>query len=97
MTRWSKAVMLVLAVSIALIACQRETNIPRSADQVPRLTPQQVNELFGQGKAVLLVDARSRAAYEQAHIPNAISLPLQEIEAGDDSLPQDVKIVLYCT
>jgi rhodanese-related sulfurtransferase len=46
---------------------------------------------------VLLVDTRSRASYQQAHIPNAISLPLEEIEAGDKSLPKDAKLVLYCT
>jgi rhodanese-related sulfurtransferase len=39
---------------------------------------------------------RSRAAYEQAHIPGAIHIPLEELDERAGELDGNKKIVLYC-
>jgi rhodanese-related sulfurtransferase len=44
--------------------------------------------------AFVLIDCRSRAAHERAHLPGAISLPHAEIEAG--ALPEGELLVTYC-
>ncbi len=46
-----------------------------------------------------LVDTLPRASYANRHLPGAISLPLEEIEARADAiLPErDVEVVTYCS
>ena len=45
----------------------------------------------------VIVDVRSRAEYERAHIPDALSIPLAEIQTRFHELPRDVEIITYCT
>ncbi|MGC5327406.1 ArsR/SmtB family transcription factor [Brevibacillus sp. SYSU BS000544] len=45
---------------------------------------------------VLLLDVRPREEYEMAHIPGAISIPIEELELHLASLPANKEIVAYC-
>ncbi|WP_342479887.1 metalloregulator ArsR/SmtB family transcription factor [Paenibacillus sp. FSL L8-0340] len=45
---------------------------------------------------VTLLDVRPNDEYEAAHIPGAISLPIEELADQLSALPQDTKIVAYC-
>lgn len=45
---------------------------------------------------MILIDVRPREEYEFAHIPGAISIPMQELEQHLSRLPRDLKIVAYC-
>lgn len=45
---------------------------------------------------VLLLDVRPAEEYELAHIPGAISIPIEELEQHLSSLPTDKGIVAYC-
>lgn len=45
---------------------------------------------------VLLLDVRPADEYEAGHIPNAISIPIEELEARLETLPKDVEIIAYC-
>ena len=45
---------------------------------------------------VTLIDVRPREEYEAAHLPGAISVPLEELEDRIGELPQDREIVAYC-
>ena len=45
---------------------------------------------------VVLVDLRPRDEYEAAHIPGAISMPLDHLEPQLELLPTDIEIVAYC-
>ncbi len=50
-----------------------------------------------QGEAIVVVDGRSAAAFEQAHIPGAINLPHRSIdEASTAALAQSPTYVCYC-
>jgi rhodanese-related sulfurtransferase len=48
------------------------------------------------GYDFLLVDARSRDAYEREHITGAISIPFGEADVLSPRLPIDREIVTYC-
>lgn len=49
----------------------------------------------GDGDFVLL-DARERDAYEQGHIPGALSVPLDYVSEVGPSLAPDRPYVVYC-
>ena len=45
---------------------------------------------------VLLLDVRPKEEYEEAHIPGAVSIPIEELEEKLSSLPANCEIVAYC-
>ncbi|MFJ7697848.1 ArsR/SmtB family transcription factor [Lysinibacillus fusiformis] len=45
---------------------------------------------------VLLLDVRPKEEFEQAHIPGAVSMPIEELEDQLATLPTHVDIVAYC-
>jgi PBP1b-binding outer membrane lipoprotein LpoB len=96
--RW----MIVLVVGIVVLSgCQSKpaagAAVPTDAQDVPRITPQDLKSMLDAGDKVLVVDARSLASYQASHIVGAGSMPLDEIDARYKELPKGVKIVFYCT
>lgn len=73
-------------------------SLPRTEDEVPRVTVQEAKAAFDSGKAII-VDVRNPAAYEASHIAGAISVPLAEIEEHPINLNIDKNqwIITYCT
>ncbi|MBI5563275.1 MAG: metalloregulator ArsR/SmtB family transcription factor [Chloroflexi bacterium] len=47
------------------------------------------------GKAIL-IDARPEAEYQAGHLPQAISIPLDELEQRLDELPRNRTLIVYC-
>ncbi|MHB8457285.1 MAG: rhodanese-like domain-containing protein, partial [Acidimicrobiales bacterium] len=45
---------------------------------------------------VVVLDVRPPEEYEAGHIPGALSLPLEHLEARLDELDPDVEVVAYC-
>jgi rhodanese-related sulfurtransferase len=45
----------------------------------------------------LLIDVRTREEYLQGHLPNALSIPLAELNTALPYLPADKKAVFYCS
>ncbi|MGE7985534.1 ArsR/SmtB family transcription factor [Lysinibacillus fusiformis] len=45
---------------------------------------------------VLLLDVRPKEEFEQAHIPGAVSMPIEKLEEQLATLPTHVDIVAYC-
>lgn len=45
---------------------------------------------------VLLLDVRPKEEYEKAHIPGAVSIPIEELKEKLSSLPTNRDIVAYC-
>lgn len=68
-----------------------------SADEVPRITPQELKAALDEGGPVVIVDVRSREAFDEKHIEGAISVPLAEVEQRLAELPKSAEIVMYCT
>lgn len=49
------------------------------------------------GRGFVVIDARSRDAYREAHVPGAVSLPYVEIDvAGTAGLSRNDVMVVYC-
>ncbi len=59
------------------------------------VSPYSLRETIEETKATL-VDVRKREDYEKGHIPNAISIPYEELESKMDGLNRDYPIIVYC-
>lgn len=47
-------------------------------------------------KDVIVIDVRPSEEYETAHIPGALSIPLDELKSRLAEIPVDVEVVAYC-
>jgi rhodanese-related sulfurtransferase/predicted transcriptional regulator len=63
--------------------------------QLPALSIEAALQLLNEGRALLL-DVRPRDEYQSAHLPQARSLPVGELEAHLSELPRDCEIIAYC-
>lgn len=70
------------------------TELPFPA--VQRVSLEDARQALDAGTAVF-VDVRDRGSYEQAHIPGALSIPLDEIATRQDELDPEDWIITYCT
>lgn len=55
-----------------------------------------LKEAISSGGNVIVIDARSTAAYEAAHIPGAINVPHREMGKRVASLDRTALYVIYC-
>jgi rhodanese-related sulfurtransferase len=60
-----------------------------------KVTIEELRDRLRAGKAVLL-DARPGVEYQAGHLPQAISIPLEELERRLDELPRNRTLVVYC-
>ena len=68
---------------------------PTTADEVPRITVEELKARLDAGKNVVIVDTRSREAYDSRHIAGAVSIPASELAERYIELPRAAEIVLY--
>ena len=100
--------LLLLAVGLLFLLDQERpapaaSTLPDTHDEegipypeVPRIPLAEAKARFDSGTAIF-VDVRTQGEYETAHIPNAISLPLADLEVRYQELPRDAEIITYCT
>jgi 3-mercaptopyruvate sulfurtransferase SseA len=99
----------IVALTFALQACSAttptiaSTHTPIAGEAgtqaaLPRVSIEEARSALESGAAIL-VDVRSVESYKASHIAGAISIPLNEIEAGPDQLNLDKTqwIITYCT
>lgn len=67
---------------------------PPSTAEVPRVSAARLYRELESG-AVLVVDVRNFASYTQAHIPDAVHIPLEELPARVGELDDNQTVVLY--
>ncbi len=61
------------------------------------LGPHNVKRLLDMGgRALAILDVRSREGYAQGHVPGAIHLPFEELAARVKELPKNKEIICYC-
>jgi hypothetical protein len=72
--------------------------LPQTDADVPRVSVEEAAAAIQSGEAIV-VDVRSAQAYQQSHIPGAVSIPLFDIEQnpGGVNLDKDKWIITYCT
>jgi DNA-binding transcriptional ArsR family regulator len=66
-----------------------------ATDEVEDVTREELLRRARSGKVVVL-DVRPRHEYAAGHIPGAVSVPLEDVEARLVELPDDVEVVAYC-
>lgn len=75
-------------------------SLPATEDQVPRIGVKEAKAAYDSGAAIF-VDTRDAKYYAQAHIPNALSIPLEifefDISEVAISLQKEQWIIAYCT
>ncbi len=92
-------VALIGTAVLSVIACsdgKKVTPIP-SPLEIPRISPEAVKAKLDAGSNLVIVDARSKEAYEQVHIAGAISIPLGEVAKRYTELRGYDEIITYCT
>jgi rhodanese-related sulfurtransferase len=62
----------------------------------PGLTPELLLEKLDTDKAPLVVDVRAPAEFGVAHIPGAVNIPLDEIEARLNEFKHNNGVLIYC-
>jgi rhodanese-related sulfurtransferase len=82
---------------IALLLLAVFSVVAQASDYMsPGLTPQQLLEKLDTDKTPLVVDVRKPAEFGVAHIPGAINIPLDEIEARLDEFKHNNGALIYC-
>jgi 3-mercaptopyruvate sulfurtransferase SseA len=83
---------------IAPSSAPASNGLPQTEADVPRVSVADAAAAIQSGEAIV-VDVRSAQAYQQSHIPGAVSIPLFDIEQnpGGVNLDKDKWIITYCT
>jgi rhodanese-related sulfurtransferase len=63
---------------------------------VNRIDGAEAKRLVDKGEAII-VDVRSRAAWDMGHVPGALHIPVDEVSAHLAQLPKNKLIITYCT
>ncbi|HEX5965558.1 MAG TPA: rhodanese-like domain-containing protein [Pyrinomonadaceae bacterium] len=107
-----RKIIVLLAIAFAACNSHNNVNIERTLasatptpsvvvashpqDDVRRITTAELDGLMKQGK-VVIVDVRTKDAYDRAHITGAKLIPLPVIGQRAGELPRDKMIVTYCS
>jgi len=64
-----------------------------------RISAQEVYALFSSGHRFVFIDTRNPKAWAASDVmlPNAIRLPVEEMEAHLNEIDRDATVVAYCT
>jgi 3-mercaptopyruvate sulfurtransferase SseA len=75
---------------------QAASAVPANPEDVPRISQADFKALHASGK-VLTVDVRDAGSYRTGHIPGAVSIPFEDVQAHLQELKAAKKpIVTYC-
>src|SRR3982750_612576 len=95
-------VLLALAAAPAFAAPQapppaeKPQMTPPPPQEARRISVDEARQALAKGEAVL-VDVRSKEAYEGSHAQGALSIPLADILSRAGELPKNKLIITYCT
>ncbi len=70
---------------------------PPSEAYVPRITASKLAHALEAHERITIIDVRTRAAYDQVHIPNALHIPLEDLKERVGEIDGNTVVVLYCT
>ena len=88
---------LILALSLFLAGCM-VTKTSETSGSYKTISSKEAQQMIEEHKDALILDVRTAAAYESGHIPNAINLSNEDIQAGKvDSLKDKSQLIMvYC-
>lgn len=94
---WQAAGVIAVAFVMYIVWRWWRRRVARAPD-ISRISVNELQALIAAGERPLVVDVRGRTTQQidPRSIPDAISVSLDAIQSGQDGLPRDRKIVLYC-
>ena len=89
--------LLILALSLFLAGCM-VTKTSKTSSSYKTISSTEAQQMIEDNKDVLILDVRTAAEYESGHIPNAVNLSNEDIQAGKvDSLKDKSQLIMvYC-
>ena len=89
--------LLILAVSLFLAGCM-VTKTSETSGSYKTISSTEAQQMIEENKDALILDVRTAAEYESGHIPNAVNLSNEDIQAGKvDSLKDKSQLIMvYC-
>lgn len=64
--------------------------------QVRRMTLGELKARMDSAKPYILADARDMDSYDDAHIPGAIPIPVEDVDSLADSYDRSMDVITYC-
>ncbi len=88
---------LILALSLFLAGCM-VTKTSETSGSYKTISSTEAQQMIEEHKDALILDVRTAAEYESGHIPNAVNLSNEDIQAGKvDSLKDKSQLIMvYC-
>lgn len=88
---------LILALSLFLAGCM-VTKTSETSGSYKTISSKEAQQMIEEHKDALILDVRTAAEYESGHIPNAVNLSNEDIQAGKvDSLKDKSQLIMvYC-
>ena len=89
--------LLILALSLFLAVCM-VTKTSETSGSYKTISSKEAQQMIEEHKDALILDVRTAAEYESGHIPNAVNLSNEDIQAGKvDSLKDKSQLIMvYC-
>ncbi len=89
--------LLILALSLFLAGCM-VTKKSETYSSYKTISSTEAQQMIEENKDALILDVRTAAEYESGHIPNAVNLSNEDIQAGKvDSLKDKSQLIMvYC-
>ena len=89
--------LLILALSLFLAGCM-VTKTSETSGSYKTISSTEAQQMIEDNKDALILDVRTAAEYESEHIPNAVNLSNEDIQAGKvDSLKDKSQLIMvYC-
>ena len=84
-----------IVIGCAFLCLIPLTQMSGFAAEPERIRPLELKRLIDSGDKVVVVDVRSERAFREAHIPGAISIPLEQLGMRHSELPKEGLIVFY--
>jgi 3-mercaptopyruvate sulfurtransferase SseA len=93
---------LILAAGVSSLALANPSDYPEFAQQrvdaaipIRFIAPPEVKQRLDTSAPTVIVDVRDAMAYDQGHLPGAISIPLTTLPLRMTEIMRDVPVVLY--
>ena len=88
---------LILALSLFFAGCM-VTKTSETSGSYKTISSKEAQQMIEDNKDALILDVRTAAEYESGHIPNAVNLSNEDIQAGKvDSLKDKSQLIMvYC-
>jgi rhodanese-related sulfurtransferase len=86
----------LISPALAQSAADEQQSLPHSP--VPRVDRERLLGFLADNNTLTLIDARSPEEYAEAHLPGAINVPFDAVDANAGLMPDDPSemIVVYC-